>query len=126
MKATIIIAVLSAVAATGCADANTKTDPPVPADNTKKNDRDTGPTLSPLNQGENQTDITTTAEIRKQLMSNHDLSTTAQNVKIITKDGMVTLRGPVASDKEKEYIFSTAKSTAGAKSVDNQLEIAAK
>jgi len=51
-------------------------------------------------------------------------STNAKNVKIITNEGTVTLRGPVKSDKEKAEIEAKAKRVAGVKKVDNQLEIA--
>jgi osmotically-inducible protein OsmY len=45
-------------------------------------------------------------------------------VKIITNDGIVTLRGPVKSEKEKVDIEAKAKQVSGVKRVDNQLEIA--
>lgn len=58
-------------------------------------------------------------------MSGNDaLSVNGKNVKIITRDGVVTLRGPVKTDKEKAEIASIAKSVDGVKSVDNQLEVA--
>jgi len=51
------------------------------------------------------------------------LSTNGQNVKIITSDGKVTLRGPVKSAKEKDDIAAKATQIAGVKQVDNQLEV---
>ena len=51
------------------------------------------------------------------------LSTNGQNVKIITSDGKVTLRGPVKSAKEKADIAAKATQIAGVKQVDNQLEV---
>jgi osmotically-inducible protein OsmY len=47
------------------------------------------------------------------------------NVKIITVDGVVTLRGPVKSADEKTHIESLAQQATDVKRVDNQLEIAA-
>jgi hyperosmotically inducible protein len=46
-------------------------------------------------------------------------------VKIITANGMVTLRGPVKSDAEKAKIVELARSTAGNAKIDNQLEVKA-
>jgi len=49
---------------------------------------------------------------------------TAQNVKIITLDGVVTLRGPVKSQEEKQRIASAAEKVAGRGKVQDYLEIA--
>ena len=51
------------------------------------------------------------------------MSTYAKNIKIISRDGAVTLRGPVKSTEEKQRIDSIAKKAAGDMKVDNQLEI---
>jgi osmotically-inducible protein OsmY len=56
-------------------------------------------------------------------VADDSLSTTAHNVKIITVDGVVTLRGPVNNDQEKAKIADAAKKIAGVKQVDNQLEV---
>lgn len=77
---------------------------------------------TPLDQNENKTDINITAEIRKQVVDTK-MSVDAQNVKIITQDGRVTLRGPVATADEKQRIDTMAKSVAGPGKVDNQLEV---
>ena len=95
------------------------------ADNTKRNARDAdGHTLTPLDQGESETDRTITQQIRKQVVGHDQLSTNAKNVKIITQDGVVTLRGPVKSATEKKAVADRAKSEAGVKRVDDLLEIA--
>ena len=57
-------------------------------------------------------------------MADKSLSTNAHNVKIITTDGVVTLRGPVKSAAEKATIAAKAQQVAGVSRVDNQLEIA--
>ena len=94
------------------------------ADNTKRNARDAdGHTLTPLDQGGSEADRTITQQIRKQVVDHDQLSTNAKNVKIITQDGVVTLRGPVKSTEEKAAIASVATKTSGVKRVDNQLEI---
>ena len=67
-------------------------------------------------------DIKITADIRKMVVNDGSLSMMAKNVKIITIDGVVTLRGPVETEKEKAAIESHAKH-GGAKKITNELEI---
>jgi osmotically-inducible protein OsmY len=94
------------------------------ADNTGKNVRDREDrTVTPMDQSNKKEDLDVTASIRRALMDDEALSTNARNVKIITRDGVVTLRGPVESEKEKVAIARTAQSVAGVRRVDNQLEI---
>jgi len=94
------------------------------ADNTERNVRDRGDkTLTPMDQGGSAADRDVTAAIRKAIVDNDELSTNAQNVKIVTVAGVVTLRGPVETPAEKAAIAATAEKTTGVKRVDNQLEI---
>lgn len=94
------------------------------ADNTARNERDRDDkTQTPPDQGNSQADIDTTAKIRKDIMATKDLSVNAQNVKIITNQGKVTLRGPVASSDEKKLIGEIATKTTTKENVDNQLEV---
>jgi hyperosmotically inducible periplasmic protein len=94
-------------------------------DNSGRNVRDrSGDTKTPGDQSENEADRTITQNIRQAITADDSLSTNAKNVKIITSDGTVTLRGPVKSEKEKTEIEAKAKQVAGVKRVDNQLEIA--
>src|SRR5689334_23138014 len=62
-------------------------------------------------------------KIRKALLADNSLSTYAHNVKIIARDGKVTLRGPVRSDTEKEAVAEKAATVAGAENVTNELTI---
>jgi len=97
----------------------------VAADNTKVNRRDSeGTAPTPIDQGNNSSDLKTTQEIRKAVVGDGSLSFTAKNVKIITTNGKVTLRGPVSSAEEREKIAAYARKAAGAANVDNQLEVA--
>ena len=93
-------------------------------ENTEINVRDKGnTTLTPEDQKETESDIKITADIRQAIIKNKSLSVNAQNVKIITRNGLVTLRGPVESKKESKKIKKIAKHTPGVLKVDNQLEI---
>jgi osmotically-inducible protein OsmY len=93
-------------------------------DNTRVNERDAPrEAVTPLDQGESQSDRDATQFIRKAVMADDSLSFTAKNVKIITAGGKVTLRGPVNSARERSAIESAAKRAPGVTSVDNQLEV---
>jgi osmotically-inducible protein OsmY len=97
----------------------------VPADNTGKNVRDRDDSaLTADQQSNSKGDVDITREIRRQIVNDKALSTSAHNVKIVTVDGVVTLRGPVVSSKEKAVIGDTAKKVTGVSKVDNELEVA--
>ena len=96
---------------------------PAAPDNTSVNKRDAdGSTLTPLDQKETQRDVQITADIRRRVLDEADLSINARNAKIITADGKVTLRGPVASADEKNILGKIALAVAGDGNVDNLLE----
>jgi osmotically-inducible protein OsmY len=97
------------------------TQQPAP-DNTKKNKDQAPPTAD--QQKMNPTDRAITQKIRKAIHQDESLSTYAHNIKIITQDGKVTLRGPVRSEDEKNNIQAKAVAVAGQDNVTNQLEIA--
>jgi hyperosmotically inducible periplasmic protein len=65
-----------------------------------------------------------TRKIRRALMNDKTLSTTARNVKVITVGGTVILRGPVKSKHEKVTIADKALQIAGSGHVNDQLEMA--
>lgn len=93
--------------------------------NTGVNTRDRDDlTKTPFDQNENESDIKITADIRSRVVET-EMSVDAQNVKIITQDGKVTLRGPVHTADEKAQIEKIASDVAGIDNVDSQLEIAA-
>jgi sporulation protein YlmC with PRC-barrel domain len=100
------------------------TDAPTSVDNTRLNVRDRDSrTLTPLDQGNSQADVDTTAQIRKEIIADAGITTNAKNVKIITLNGHVTLRGPVNTADEKGRIAEIADRIASAGNVDNQLEV---
>jgi hyperosmotically inducible periplasmic protein len=93
-------------------------------DNTGRNVRDRGgDTKTPGDQSESEADRTVTQQIRKAVVADDSLSIMAKNVKIITADGVVTLRGPVQNPHEKATIEAKARQLAGVNKVDNQLEV---
>ena len=96
----------------------------VEPDNTAVNERDRDPNAkTPFDQNENQRDINITAEIRKAVLAHENLSLNADNVKIITADGKVTLRGPVNSQEEKDVVDTISKDVAGKDNVTNEIEV---
>ena len=98
-------------------------DPPA-ADNTRNNERDrSGETQTSGDQSNSSEDINLTAAIRRAVVKDDSLSGTAKNIKIITANGTVTLRGPVKNDAEKAKIAELAQSAAGNAKIDNQLEV---
>ena len=64
-------------------------------------------------------------KIRKSVVDDKSLSTYAHNVKIIAKDGKVTLKGPVQSEEEKKSIEQKATDVAGSGNVTNEITIKA-
>jgi len=93
-------------------------------DNTKMNQRDQNrnePTAD--QQKETRTDRDITQQIRQSIMNDKSLSTYAHNVKIITQDGQVALKGPVRSESEKQTIETKATEVAGANKVTNDLNV---
>ncbi|MBY0544589.1 MAG: BON domain-containing protein [Gammaproteobacteria bacterium] len=61
--------------------------------------------------------------IRKAVVDDTSLSTDAQNVKIISVNGHVTLKGPVSSSEEKRKIEAKAIAVAGKDNVANELSV---
>jgi len=93
-------------------------------DNTKVNERDRSknePTAD--QQKENRSDRDITQQIRQSIMKDKSLSTYAHNVKIITQNGQVTLKGPVRSDEEKKTVEAKATEVAGENKVNSELDI---
>ena len=120
MKRTLLaLACLSALSVAALAG-----DEKAKSDNTATNERDrSGETKTSGDQSNNSADIKTTQAIRQALMKDGELSTTAKNVKIITNNGQVTLRGPVKTAQEKAKIDQLVKAAAGGAKIDNQLDV---
>ena len=98
----------------------------VPPDNTGRNERDRNEAaVTPMDQSNDPKDVELTQKIRKVVVSDDALSMNAHNVKIVSANGIVTLRGPVNSPEEKAKIEAAAKQAAGASNVRNELEVTA-
>ena len=109
------------------AQQDTSTAQDQPADNTKVNQRDRSasePTAD--RQKETSSDRQLAQQIRKALMKDKSLSTYAHNVKVIAQNGMVTLKGPVKSEEEKQAVETKAAHVAGADKVTSEIQVASK
>ncbi len=121
MKQTLLaLACLSALSLAALAADNEKAKP----DNTATNERDrSGETKTSGDQSNNSADLKITQAIRRALMKDRELSTTAKNIKVVTANGQVTLRGPVKTAQEKAKVDQIARSAAGGAKIDDQLEV---
>jgi len=100
---------------------------PVHPDNTRINvrDRDQG-SLTAGQQSENKSDLELTRRIRKAVVADKSLSMLAKNVKIVSTNGIVTLRGPVSTTADKSTIVAKAQAIAGSDKVNDQIEVKSK
>jgi osmotically-inducible protein OsmY len=94
------------------------------ADNTKMNKGDSQKDATTADQQKmNPADRITTQKIRAEIMKDKSLSTYAHNIKVITQDGKVTLKGPVRTDEEKTAIEGKAAAIAGESNVTSELAV---
>jgi hyperosmotically inducible periplasmic protein len=106
------------------ADAAQQDKQPAP-DNSKTNQGDASKgAVTAQQQNMNPADRNITKQIRSSIYKDKSLSTYARNIKIITQDGKVTLKGPVRSEDEKAGIEAKAVAVVGADNVTNQLKVA--
>jgi osmotically-inducible protein OsmY len=89
-------------------------DSPTQPDNTKINQRDRDPNQPTADkQNNDRSDRMLTKNIRRSIMADKSLSTNAHNIKIISQNGIVTVKGPVNSDDEKRAVIAKAVAVAG-------------
>jgi osmotically-inducible protein OsmY len=93
-------------------EANTTVGPPNP-----------GASETPTAERSTQADVATTQTIREAVLADDSLSFRAKNVKVVTSNGKVTLRGMVESDDERNAIDAQARKVAGSTSVDDELVV---
>jgi hyperosmotically inducible periplasmic protein len=97
---------------------------PTAPNNSAVNVRDRAPNAITADQQSNtKSDVAITREIRRAVVKDQSLSMLAHNVKIISENGKVTLRGPVNTKKERIAIARAARAVAGRGNVDNQIEV---
>src|SRR5579864_5161870 len=96
----------------------------VKPDNSATNKADRNPaTVTADQQKNNQSDLETSRQIRRAIVADKSLSTYAHNIKIVTQQGKVTLRGPVRTEAEKETVQSKATEVAGAANVTSAVTV---
>jgi osmotically-inducible protein OsmY len=94
------------------------------ADNTRTNVRDRNPNEPTADsQRSNMSDRDITRQIRQSLAKDNSLSSYAHNVKVVTQNGQVTLKGPVRSEEEKRAIEEKAAAVAGQDKINSELDI---
>jgi hyperosmotically inducible periplasmic protein len=108
----------------------TPADPPASgstkADNTQRNSSEQNKnTDTAEKQSNSKDDLALTQKIRQAVVKDGSLSMNAKNVKIIARDGVITLQGPVDSQQEKDAIATKAREIAGKDKVEDQLEVKA-
>jgi osmotically-inducible protein OsmY len=89
-------------------------------DNSQQNQ---GQKTTAQSQSNAKSDLQTTADVRKAILADKNLSVYAHNVKIITRGGQVTLKGPVKSEEEKQQVSTDAANVVSADKVNNQLTV---
>lgn len=120
-RTALLVALLGGWALAGAQD--TQSSSPQP-DNTKVNQRDRNSNEPTADQQKmNPSDRETTRQIRKAIEKDKSISTYGHNVKVITQNGMVTLKGPVRSEEEKKAIETKAAEVAGADKVTNEMDV---
>jgi hyperosmotically inducible periplasmic protein len=120
IKQTFVVGATAAALSMAALAADEKTN----SDNTAVNQRDrSGETNTSGDQSNSSADLKTTQAVRRALMKDNELSTTAKNIKVITANGQVTLRGPVNNAQEKAKIDQIARSAAGGAQIVDQLDV---
>jgi hyperosmotically inducible protein len=116
---TIMFCAAAGIAYAQAPDTSTK------PDNTKVNKRDRNAGEATADQQKTDaTDQEMTRNIRRSIMADKSLSTYAHNIKIISQNGTVTLKGPVKSNEEKETVMAKAVAVAGsADKVTDQISV---
>jgi hyperosmotically inducible periplasmic protein len=124
MRKSLMPALLFVVSVGGMAASAQDSSQQAAPDNTKVNQQDqdkSQPTAD--QQKDNRSDREIAQQIRQSVVKDKSLSTYAHNVKIISQNGMVTLKGPVRSDDEKRAIETKAADIAGSDKVTSELQV---
>lgn len=122
----LFLVLFSSLTVVWAQDADAKQSQQAP-DNTEINQRDRSksePTAD--QQKENRSDRELARQIRRAIVKDKSLSTYAHNIKVIAQDGMVTLKGPVNTQEEKQAIEAKAAAIAGQDKITNEIEVETK
>jgi osmotically-inducible protein OsmY len=95
---------------------------------TTERDRMEGDRMDPqqptaMDQSESAEDLEITRQIRAAVVGDSSLSVAARNVTIVTRDAVVTLRGNVTSNAERDAIDRHAHQVSGVQRVENMLSV---
>ena len=125
IQRTCSIFALCAVFAALAAPVRAQTSDSPKPDNTATNKRDRDASQATADQQkENASDRELTKNIRQSIMADKSLSSYAHNVKIISQNGTVTLKGPVKSEDEKSSVIAKAVAVVGnADKVTDQISV---
>ncbi len=125
MKKNVLLLTLSILLCGAYSNARAQNPTAIAPDNSGVNMRDrSDDAITAGEQSGDHGDLQLTAQIRQAIVKDKSLSIMAHNIKIISDNGAVTLRGPVKTDEEKATIAAKAQSIAGADKVDDRLEVA--
>ncbi len=120
-RTALFAALLSGWVLAGAQDSQSNAPQP---DNTKMNQRDRNSSEATADQQKmNTSDREITKQIRQAIEKDKSISTYGHNVKVITQNGMVTLKGPVRSEDEKKAIEAKATEVAGPDKVTNEMDV---
>ncbi len=94
------------------------------SDNTKTNRRDRDKSqVTADQQKENSSDRELARKVRRAIVSDKSLSSYAHNIKVIARDGTVTLKGPVHSEQEKQAIEAKAGEAVGEDKIKSEISV---
>jgi hyperosmotically inducible periplasmic protein len=107
-------------------DTSNKSDTAAKPDNSKANKAQPNKDMSADQQSENAADRKLAQQVRRAIVKDKSLSTYAHNVKVIVRDGNITLKGPVRSEQEKSAVEKAAAKAGGSGKINNELTVAPK
>lgn len=94
-------------------------------DNTAQNEKEENRNVTPTSQGSSDKDIQVTKDIRSGIMDT-DLSFNAKNIKIITQNENVILKGVVESQAEHQAVLKVARNHANSARITDELKVNSK
>jgi hyperosmotically inducible periplasmic protein len=124
MNKAVMVLAASIILSAPCSNAFAQAGSALSPDNSAINVRDRSPAaVTADSQSSSKDDLELTARVRRTIINHKSLSMMAQNIKVISTNGQVTLRGPVKSDQEKNAIVSDVQGVAGVNGVADRLEV---